>query len=75
MGSIGPIQILAVILLILVLFGRGKISEMMGDVGKGIRSFKKGISESDEPEKPAPRIESDKIVNNETKAAKEAETK
>ena len=35
-------QILIVAALVLILFGRGRISEMMGDVGKGIRSFKKG---------------------------------
>ena len=38
----------------LLIFGRGKISELMGDVAKGIKSFKKGMAEEDEPEKPAP---------------------
>jgi sec-independent protein translocase protein TatA len=33
--------------LVLVLFGRGRISEMMGDFGRGIKSFKKGIGEED----------------------------
>jgi sec-independent protein translocase protein TatA len=41
--------------LFVLLFGRGKISELMGDVAKGIKSFKKGMAEDDEPEKPAPR--------------------
>ena len=36
-------------LLVVVLFGRGKISEMMGDVAKGIKAFKKGMSEDDQP--------------------------
>ncbi len=36
-------------LIVLVLFGRGRISEMMGDFGKGISSFKKGMSEAEEP--------------------------
>ncbi len=40
-------QILIVAALVLILFGRGRISEMMGDVGKGIKSFKKGISEEE----------------------------
>ncbi|MEZ5708269.1 MAG: twin-arginine translocase TatA/TatE family subunit [Blastomonas sp.] len=40
-------QLLIVAALVLVLFGRGRISEMMGDVGKGIRSFKQGISDDD----------------------------
>ncbi|MEM9501312.1 MAG: twin-arginine translocase TatA/TatE family subunit [Pseudomonadota bacterium] len=41
--SVWQIAIIAVV--ILVLFGRGRISEMMGDFGKGISSFKKGMSE------------------------------
>lgn len=55
--SVWQIAIIAVV--VLVLFGRGKISEMMGDFGKGISSFKKGMSEDvDAPaQKPAPRIE------------------
>ena len=32
----------------MIIFGRGKISELMGEVAKGIKSFKKGISEDDE---------------------------
>tara|TARA_R110001606_G_scaffold13008_4_gene57097 strand:+ start:35572 stop:35802 length:231 start_codon:yes stop_codon:yes gene_type:complete len=52
-------QILIVAALVLVLFGRGRISEMMGDVGKGIRSFKKGITEEEaSAAKPAAKIES-----------------
>lgn len=51
MGGIGIWQILIVALVVLVLFGRGRISEMMGDFGKGISSFKKGMSEEDPPAK------------------------
>lgn len=40
-------QILVVGLLVVLLFGRGKISEMMGDVAKGIKAFKKGMSEDE----------------------------
>jgi len=40
-------QILIVIVLLVLLFGRGKISELMGDVAKGIKSFKKGIAEDE----------------------------
>ncbi len=40
-------QILLVVVLLVLLFGRGKISELMGDVAKGIKSFKKGISEEE----------------------------
>lgn len=40
-------QLLIVGALVLILFGRGRISEMMGDVGKGIKSFKKGLNEEE----------------------------
>ncbi len=40
-------QIAIVVLLFVLLFGRGKISDLMGDVAKGIKSFKKGLSEED----------------------------
>ena len=38
-------QIAIVVVLVVLLFGRGKISSLMGDVAKGIKSFKKGMSE------------------------------
>lgn len=40
-------QLLIIAAVILILFGRGKISEVMGDFGKGVSSFKKGMSEED----------------------------
>ena len=43
--SLGPWQVLLIAGVVLVLFGRGKISSLMGEVGKGITSFKKGISD------------------------------
>ena len=45
MGSIGPWQVIIVVVLIVLLFGRGKISELMGDVAKGVTSFRKGLRE------------------------------
>ena len=57
MGGIGIWQILIVALVVLVLFGRGKISEMMGDFGKGISSFKKGMSEEDNAPAPAAKAQ------------------
>lgn len=43
--SLGPWQVLLIAVVVLVLFGRGKIASLMGEVGKGITSFKKGIEE------------------------------
>ena len=58
-GQIGIWQILILAIVVLVLFGRGRISEMMGDFGKGINSFKKGMNEDEgtKADEPAPRIE------------------
>lgn len=51
-------QILIVAIVVLVLFGRGRISEMMGDFGKGINSFKKGMTEENrESSEASPQIE------------------
>tara|TARA_B100000965_G_scaffold395594_1_gene409327 strand:- start:33 stop:236 length:204 start_codon:yes stop_codon:yes gene_type:complete len=49
--SIGIWQIAIVVILVVLLFGRGKISSLMGDVAKGIKSFKKGMA-SDVTEEP-----------------------
>ena len=54
MGNFGFGQIAIVVVLVVLLFGRGKISSLMGDVAKGIKSFKKGMAtdlpdESEEP--------------------------
>ncbi|WP_440870636.1 twin-arginine translocase TatA/TatE family subunit [Vannielia litorea] len=43
--NIPPVGWLLIAVVVLVLFGRGKISSLMGEVGKGITSFKKGISD------------------------------
>ena len=52
MGNFGFGQIAIVVVLVVLLFGRGKISSLMGDVAKGIKSFKKGMATdiTDEPE-------------------------
>ncbi|OYX61852.1 MAG: Sec-independent protein translocase TatA [Sphingomonadales bacterium 32-64-17] len=55
--NIGPFQILIIALVILVLFGRGRISEMMGDFGKGVKSFRKGLNDDDTPAAPSARID------------------
>ena len=45
MGNIGWSGIIIVAILVVLLFGRGKISSIMGDVAKGIKSFKKGMTD------------------------------
>jgi sec-independent protein translocase protein TatA len=46
--QIGPWQILIIAIVVLVLFGRGKISNLMGEVGKGITAFKRGVKDGTE---------------------------
>lgn len=54
-------HLIVLALVVLVLFGRGRISEMMGDFGKGIKSFKQGMAEGqDTPAAPPPQ----QIANN-----------
>jgi sec-independent protein translocase protein TatA len=43
-----PLQLLVIAIVVLVLFGRGKIAGMMGEFGKGITAFKKGVKEGSE---------------------------
>ncbi len=47
MGSFSIWHWLIVLVVVLLLFGRGKIPELMGDMAKGIKSFKKGMSDED----------------------------
>jgi len=51
-GSIGHWIILLVV--VLILFGRGRVSEIMGDFGKGIKSFKQGLNDDDAPRNVTP---------------------
>jgi sec-independent protein translocase protein TatA len=62
MGGFSLWHWLVVGVIILLLFGKGRFSDMMGDVAKGIKSFKKGMAEEDEPQSPPRRIEGDRTV-------------
>jgi sec-independent protein translocase protein TatA len=63
--QMGPWQILVIGIVVLVLFGRGKISNLMGEVGKGITSFKKGVKEG------AEEIESETVARDVTPSEKD----
>jgi sec-independent protein translocase protein TatA len=49
MGSLSIWHWIVVVVVVLLLFGRGKISELMGDAAKGIKAFKKGMQEDETP--------------------------
>ena len=50
MGNIGWTGIIIIAILVVILFGKGKISSIMGDLAKGIKSFKKGMSDENTQE-------------------------
>ena len=62
--SIGIWQIAIVVILVVLLFGRGKISSLMGDVAKGIKSFKKGMASDVTDESEPKNISEDNQDNN-----------
>ena len=66
MGNIGWSGIIIVAVLVVLLFGRGKISSIMGDVAKGIKSFKKGLSDDTAEQNPT--------INTETQSSTEEQS-
>jgi sec-independent protein translocase protein TatA len=63
MGSLSIWHWMLVIVVVLLVFGRGKISELMGDVAGGIKAFKKGMAEDDTPVKEATKPEAAKTID------------
>ena len=65
MGGLSLWHWLIVGIILLLLFGKGRFSDMMGDVAKGLKSFKKGMSEEEEAAaapKPQPRLKDDSVI-------------
>ena len=69
--SIGFWQIAIVVILVVLLFGRGKISSLMGDVAKGIKSFKKGMSSEATDDSDLKNISKNQDSNNQDTNKKE----
>lgn len=64
MGGFSLWHWLIVGIIILLLFGKGRFSDMMGDVAKGLKSFKKGMSEDeDKPSEPPRRLETERRID------------
>ena len=74
MGGVSIWHWIVVGVIVMLLFGRGKVSELMGDVAKGIKSFKKGMAEDDTvTPAPAPKIEAQPtVIEAEKQADKQA---
>ncbi|MCI4590068.1 twin-arginine translocase TatA/TatE family subunit [Sphingobium sp. BYY-5] len=78
MGSFSLMHWVIVLLVVMLLFGGGRISGLMGDVAKGIKSFKKGMADDDDdiaPAKPATRIEGQRAAEQDAPSATEEKTK
>lgn len=77
MGSFSLMHWVIVLLVVMLLFGGGRISGLMGDVAKGIKSFKKGMADDDDvtPAKPATRIEGHRVPEQDTPTTTEEKTK
>jgi sec-independent protein translocase protein TatA len=73
MGTFSIWHWLIVLAIVILLFGRGKIPELMGDFAKGIKNFKKGMSD-DEPEKTAQQPEPKTIDGTTGEPVKTADT-
>ena len=71
MGNIGWSGIIIVAVLVVLLFGRGKISSIMGDVAKGIKSFKKGLSDDSTEQNQS--INTDTQSSNDTQPSNDAQ--
>ena len=68
MGSMSLWHWIIVIAVVLLLFGRGKISELMGDVAQGIKAFKKGMSEDEVAKTEPPKTEPAKTIDHQPAA-------
>ena len=70
--SIGFWQIAIVVVLVVLLFGRGKISDLMGDVAKGIKSFKKGMKDPTQYQTESTSTDKTESVSSEDKSSKDS---
>ncbi|MBN8830124.1 MAG: twin-arginine translocase TatA/TatE family subunit [Sphingomonadales bacterium] len=75
MGSFSALHWIIVVLVVVLLFGGGRISGLMGDVAKGIKSFKKGLADDEDEAassaKPAQRLEQARPAASEQSAARD----
>ena len=70
--SIGFWQIAIVVVLVVLLFGRGKISDLMGDVAKGIKSFKKGMKDPTQDQTESTSTDKTESVSSEDKSSEDS---
>jgi sec-independent protein translocase protein TatA len=54
LGGIGPTELIVILFIVLIFFGAGKLPDIASGLGKGLRDFKKGMREPDEPDRRKP---------------------
>jgi len=62
MGGLSIWHWLLLAVVAMLFLGKGRFSDFMGDAAKGIKSFKKGMAEDDEPQRPAPRLQAQQPI-------------
>ncbi|HEU0066216.1 MAG TPA: twin-arginine translocase TatA/TatE family subunit [Sphingomonas sp.] len=62
MGGFSPIHLLVLAVVAILLLGGGRFSNLMGDVAKGVKNFKKGMAEDDSASAKSPRLEAQKAA-------------
>lgn len=75
MGGMSIWHWMVVLVVVLLLFGRGKVSDLMGDVAKGIKSFKKGMAEDDTPPPSASAPELPRSIGQQAGVVRDGEKK
>lgn len=70
--SIGVWQVVLILVIVLIIFGAGKLPRVMGDVAKGIKNFKSGMS-SDADDKDAPAVDDKKPIDSVSDSAAKSE--
>jgi sec-independent protein translocase protein TatA len=74
-----PLQLMLVLLVVVLLFGKGKVSDLMGDVAKGIKAFKRGMTEEESPsasaQQPTKPLDHEAAARTEAAPQKETGTK
>jgi len=63
MPSLGPTELIIILVIVLILFGVGRVSKIGGEMGKGIRAFKEGINPDGEGEKETEKNNEDNKVS------------
>lgn len=69
--SIGIWQVVLILLIVLVIFGAGKLPKVMGDVAKGMKNFKAGLKDDDDPPPPVPPVTAQRADAVETETRKD----